>query len=242
MRHQLMWAASAAALMAISTIAPALAQDAPQEAADIVLTGGNILTVDESFSTASAVAIEDGRFVAVGSDDEVAAFVGPDTQTVDLAGKTVIPGLIDNHLHQLRAALNAPLVSFLEARSIADVQEALAARVAKTPPGEWIQASSAWHESTLSEGRLPTRHELDEVSPDNPVFVPRGGHVVTANSAALEAAGITKDTPDPEGGIIVRDESGEPTGVLLETAADMLDEVLPPASAPEARPGSWSTS
>lgn len=234
MRHLVTCRASAGALLAISVgTGPALAQEAAQQAADIVLTGGNILTVDEGSSTASAVAIADGRFVAVGSDEEVAPFVGPETKTVDLAGRTVIPGLIDNHLHQLRGALNAPLVSFLEARSIADVQEALAARVAETPPGEWIQASSAWHESTLAEGRLPTRHDLDAVSPDNPVYVPRGGHVVTANSAALAAAGITKDTPNPEGGIIVRDEAGEPTGVLLESAAEMLEEEVPPASAPE---------
>ncbi|WP_195759990.1 amidohydrolase [Paracoccus sp. S-4012] len=212
---------------------PVLAQDAAARTADIVLTGGNILTVDDDFSSVSAVAISDGRFVAVGSDEEVSALVGPDTRNIDLGGRTVVPGLIDNHLHQLSAALNAPLVSFLDARSIADVQEAVAARVAETAPGEWIQASSAWHESTLAEGRLPTRHDLDAVSPDNPVYVPRGGHVVTVNSAALAAAGITRDTPNPEGGIIVRDEQGEPTGVLLESATYLVREVLPPGAPPE---------
>lgn len=204
------------------------AQDQQAEAADMILRNGNILTVDGDFSTASAVAIDDGEFVAVGSDDDMAAHEGEGTTVIDLQGKTVIPGLLDNHLHQNRAALNAPLVSLLEARSIADVVEAIGDRVQQAEPGEWVQASSAWHESTLEEGRLPTRTELDEVSPDNPVFIPRGGHVVTVNSAALELAGITAETEDPEGGVIVRDENGEPTGVLLEHATELVEEVLPP--------------
>lgn len=205
------------------------AQDQQAEAADTILRNGNILTVDNDFNVASAVAIDDGEFVAVGADDDVANYEGSDTTVIDLDGGTVIPGLLDNHLHQNRAALNAPLVSLLEARSIADVVDLIGERVEATEPGEWVQASSAWHESTLEEGRLPTRTELDEVSPDNPVFIPRGGHVVTVNSAALDLAGITADTGDPDGGVIVRDESGEPTGVLLEHATELVEDVLPPS-------------
>ncbi|WP_198174102.1 amidohydrolase [Mesorhizobium xinjiangense] len=210
-------------------IGSAHAQDgASDQAADMILRNGNILTVDGEFSAASAVAIDDGKFVAVGSDEEIATYKDDDTRVIDLQGKTAIPGLLDNHLHQNRAALNAPLVSLLEARSIADVVDAIGSRVEQAEPGEWVQASSAWHESTLEEGRLPTRTELDEVSPDNPVFIPRGGHVVTVNSAALELAGITAETEDPEGGVIVRDENGEPTGVLLEHATELVEDVLPP--------------
>ena len=124
--------------------------------------------------------------------------------------------------------MNVPTVRLLEARSIADVQRAIAERVATTPPGEWVVASSGWHESILAEGRMPTRWELDTVSPDNPVFIPRGGHVVTVNSRGLERAGVTRDTPDPTGGVIVRDPAtGEATGVLLETAAYFARRVAP---------------
>ena len=122
-------------------------------------------------------------------------------------------------------------MQLLAAQKIADVQEAVAARVARTPPGQWVVASSGWHESILEEGRMPTRWELDKVAPNNPVFIPRGGHVITVNSAALQLAGITKDTPNPEGGVIVRDPaSGEATGVLLETAAALVRRVVPPPS------------
>lgn len=96
-------------------------------------------------------------------------------------------------------------------------------------------ASSAWHESILEEGRLPTRADLDPVSPDNPVFIPRGGHVIAVNSKALEIAGITADTPDPEHGVIVRDESGHPTGVLLEDAAKLVENTCPNRPPPKNR-------
>ena len=119
-------------------------------------------------------------------------------------------------------------MQLLGSRTVADVQNAIAERVARTEPGKWVMASSGWHESILDEGRMPTRHELDRVSPDNPVFIPRGGHVITVNSKALELAGITKDTPNPDGGVIVRDANGEATGVLLETAAYLVRKILPP--------------
>ena len=197
-----------------------------------MLRGGNVVTVDSNWRIAQAVAIRDGRFVAVGTDTEIGGVIGPNTQVIELAGKTVVPGLIDSHLHQLFAALNGPAVQLLDTRSVAKVQEAIGERVARTPPGQWVMASSGWHESILEEGRMPTRYELDTVSPNNPVFIPRGGHVVTVNSKALELAGITKDTPNPEGGVIVRDPvTGEATGVLLETAAYLVRKILPPPPA-----------
>ena len=196
--------------------------------AEIILRNARIHTVCETLGSVDAVAIRDGRFLAVGSNEEVNGHAGPNTEIVDLAGRTVVPGLIDSHLHQITLAINLPAVDLLDARSIADVQARIAARTAKTPAGEWIVASSGWHESILAEGRMPTRHELDEAAPNNPVMVPRGGHVVTANSAALAAAGIDRDTPDPAGGVIVRDPAnGEATGVLLETAATFVRGVAP---------------
>jgi len=200
--------------------------------ADLVLRDGNVITVDKDWRIAQAIAVKDGRILAIGDDTAMSAHIGPTTQVIELAGKTVVPGLIDTHLHQLFAGLNGPAVQLLGARSVADVQAAIGERVARTPPGQWVTASSGWHESILEEGRMPTRFELDKVSPNNPVFIPRGGHVVTVNSKALELAGITKDTPSPEGGVIVRDEAtGEPTGVLLETAAALVRKVLPPPPA-----------
>jgi len=198
------------------------------QGADLVLRGGNVITVDKDWRLAQAIAIKDGRLMAVGSNEAVAAHVGPSTQIIELAGKTVVPGLIDSHLHQLLAGLNGPAVQLLGARAIADVQKAISERVERTQPGNWVIASSGWHESILGEGRMPTRHELDRVSPNNPVFIPRGGHVVTVNSKALELAGITRDTPNPQGGLIVRDADGEATGVLLETAAYLVRKILPP--------------
>jgi predicted amidohydrolase YtcJ len=211
------------ALLSFLLAPPALAQPA-----DLVLRGGKVITVDAGWNVAQAVAVRGGRFVAIGDDATVAHYVGPNTQVVELAGKTVVPGLIDSHLHQLFAALNGPAVQLLGAKTIADVQAAIGERAARTEPGKWVIASSGWHESILDEGRMPTRQELDTVSPNNPVFIPRGGHVVTVNSKALELAGIAKDTPNPEGGVIVRDEAtGEATGVLLENAANLVRKILP---------------
>src|SRR5919107_1072934 len=201
--------------------------------ADLVLRGGNIITVDHDRSIAHAVAITDGKFVAIGSDAQMTTHIGPNTQVIELNGKTVVPGLIDSHLHQLFAALNGPAVQLLGAKTVADVQAAIGERIARTEPGKWVMASSGWHESILEEGRMPTRFELDKVSPNNPVFIPRGGHVITVNSKALELAGIKKDTSDPKGGVIVRDPAtGEATGVLLETAAYFARRALPPPPSP----------
>jgi predicted amidohydrolase YtcJ len=171
-----------------------LSTQALAENADTILRNGKIYTVDKSFSAVQAVAIKAGRFVAVGDDASVMKEAGAQTQVIDLGGRTVVPGLIDSHLHQSFAATNLPAVQLLDARSIADVQKLIGERAKQTPPGEWVVASSGWHESLLKEGRLPTRYELDEVAPNNPVLIPRGGHVVTINTKALELAGVTKDS------------------------------------------------
>ena len=200
--------------------------------ADLVLRRGQIATFDAKRPRSKALAVSGGRIVALGEDAET--LIGRDTAVIDLGGRTVIPGLFDSHIHTMMGGQNELAVSLEAARSIADVQAAFAARARTTPKGGWIRGGSGWHESQLAEGRLPTRFELDKVTPDNPVIMRRGGHVVVANSAALAVAGITRATPDPQHGVIVRDPAtGEPTGALVERAAFslVLKHVPPPSRA-----------
>lgn len=207
--------------------------------ANTVLVNGNILTVDAEFSRAEAVAIADGRFAAVGSQSDIEASIGPDTKVIDLKGKTVVPGLIDSHFHLLWNAATSAACDLLPARSVADVQRAVAETASRLPEGAWVVAGPSWHEGLLAEQRMPTRWELDEAVPDKPVFIPRGGHVSTCNSRALEIAGIDDETPDPNGGVIVRRPSdGKATGMLLDNANMLMRRVLPPP-APVERQMEW---
>ncbi|HEY3917163.1 MAG TPA: amidohydrolase [Stellaceae bacterium] len=198
-------------------------------AADLVLRRGNIMTFDAEGTRTDAIALAGGRILA--RDKEAEALTGPATRVIDLGGRTVIPGLFDSHIHTMMGGLNEMAVDLGKARSIADVQAAFAERARITPKGQWIRGASGWHESQLAEGRLPNRFELDKATPDHPVMMRRGGHVVVANSAALAIAGINRATPDPQHGVIVRDaETREPTGVLVERAAFslLLKHVPPP--------------
>ena len=206
---------------------------------ETVLYDGEILTVDESFGVAEAVAVRDGRFLAVGDTDAIRALAGPETEEIDLAGRTAIPGLVDSHVHLRQVGTDLDRVTLFDARTIADVQAAIREVAEQTPDGEWVTAGWGWHESALAEDRLPTRWELDEAAPANPVYVPRGAHVAVLNSAGLERAGVDADTPAPEGGTIVRDsETGpdtgsdpgrdEPNGVVIEAAREELVEPVVP--------------
>lgn len=211
------------------TALPRGGRAAPIVPADTILRGGRILTVDPRFSTAEAVAVAGNRILAVGKDADIMALATGATRIIDLKGATVVPGLRDSHLHTIGAARDIFNVALQDARSLAEVNAALAARVAVTKPGDWVIASSGWHEGQIAEARMPTRQELDGISPSNPVYIPRGGHVAVANSAALKLAGITRDTPDPKGGVVVRDPSGEPTGFLIEgPAMNLVRRLLPP--------------
>ncbi len=217
---------------------PRRGQAAPLVQADTILRNGRVLTVDPGFGTAKAVAVGGNRILAVGADAEIATLAGPATRTIDLKGATVVPGLRDSHLHTLAAARDIFNVALEDARSLAEVNQALAARVRDTKPGDWVIASSGWHEGQIVEGRMPTRQELDAISPDNPVYIPRGGHVAVANSAALKRAGITRDTPDPKGGVIVRDAAGDPTGFLVEgPATNLVRHLLPVLSRDQLKDG-----
>lgn len=191
-----------------------------------ILYNGRFLTVDDRFSTASAVAIYGGRIVAVGDDDEVRALAGRSTKATDLKGRCVIPGQVDGYAHFISSGADLlgdrGKVNIITLQSVDAIVSAIRECAAKLQPGEWI-GTSCMYRGTLEEGRWPTRADLDAAAPDNPVHLMQGGRPIIANSRALELAGIGRDTPNPTDppGVIVRDADGEPTGQLIGGAADM---------------------
>lgn len=189
--------------------------------ADLVLKTATVLTLDAASSVAEAVAVRDGRIVGVGSDGDIDGLVGPGTRVLDLRGRTVVPGFVDSHTHS--TFIGDFRYSFEQLNTAAELNPALAdvldkvrVRAQESRPGVWIGGRN-YDPGGMREKRWPTRQELDRVAPANPVMITiRGGHACVANTRALELAGIRKDTPDPEGGVIERDERGELTGVLRD--------------------------
>jgi predicted amidohydrolase YtcJ len=194
-------------------------------APDLVLFNGKVISVDRGFTIHQAVAIIGDRILAVGNDDQMRAVAGPATRMIDLEGRSVIPGLMDNHLH---GAGGGAGVDLSRARTLADVEAALRARVAASAPGEVIVSNSDWHEAQLKEQRLPLRDDLDRVAPQHPVVLVRGGHEFIVNSAALARWGITEQTAEPAGGRITRYPDGRLNGELVDTAKTLVR--LPPAA------------
>ena len=183
---------------------------------DLVLHRGLLTTLDRSNPSATAVAIKDGKFAAVGQDREVTAMAGPQTQIIDLKGRRVLPGLIDNHLHIIRGGLNFNMeLRWDGVTSLADAMAMLKRQVAITPPPQWVRVVGGFTEHQFAEKRLPTIDELNAAAPDTPVFILHLYDRAILNGAALRAAGYTKDTPEPPAGEIVRDAHGNPTGLLL---------------------------
>jgi hypothetical protein len=199
---------------------------------DLILVNGRIVTVDSAFSYAQAVAIAGDRFVAVGSNEAVRRLATPLTRVIDLRGRTVIPGLADNHLH---GAGGGPGVDLSGARTLGELLDAIAARASQSAPGALVVTNSDWHEGQLREHQLPLRPDLDIAAPRNPVVVVRGGHEYILNSAALEHWKITKDTPQPDGGRIGRSDDGELNGELVDRAKDLVKLPAPAARLPEER-------
>ena len=187
--------------------------------ADIVLAHGKIVTVDETFHIVSSLAIKADRIMDTGSDEKIAALIGPHTRTIDLKGRTVVPGLIDDHHHFMSKAIDAYLgVDIALAPSIREVVRLIKEKVARTPAGQLIYTSSGWLPAQFAEHRPPNRLDLDPVSPNNPVIV-QGGHSLYLNSYALRELGITRQTQSPPGGAVEKDPvTGEPTGRLTESA------------------------
>ena len=191
-------------------------------APDVVVVNGNVLTQDAAQPTAEAFAIKDGRFVAVGTNDDVQNLIASGTEVIDAAGATVLPGFIDAHSHPSGAGLNALKNVDTNLGSIARMQEALRARAAETPPGEWI-VGYMYDDTKQEEGRPVNRLDLDAVSTEHPIVVGhRGGHTGVYNSRAFATAGVTVDTPDPFGGRFYR-EDGELTGKVAERARGVFN-------------------
>jgi hypothetical protein len=202
--------------------------------ADRILVGGRILTVDARDRIAEALAIKDGRIVAVGSTADIERLAGPATERIDLGGRAATPGLIDAHAHFSQGGLlkltNIDL-SYPQVKSIADVSVQVAARAKSAKPGEWI-LGRGWDEGKFVERRTIAAADIDVASQGHPAWlVNTTGHYGVANAAALALAGVTRDTPDPPGGVIDRDAAGAPTGVLKETAMALVTRHLPKAGA-----------
>jgi predicted amidohydrolase YtcJ len=219
-------------------LTPRSAPSAPRQVAgtaspDMILVNGRVFTVDEDTPTAEAFAVKDGRFVAVGSSDDIRNLAARGTRVFDAAGMTVTPGFIDAHTHPTFGGI-AELVNVnVNVGTVARIKELLAARARQTPQGEWV-IGFMYDDTKLAEGPL-TKWDLDEAVPNHPAVVRhRGGHTAVYNSMAFELAGVTADTPDPAGGRFYR-EGGQLTGKVAELAREQIDRLIPSETTREQR-------
>jgi predicted amidohydrolase YtcJ len=216
-------------------------ESTPLPASDLVLTNGRIVTLDRAQPEVQAMAIRDDRVYAMGTTAEIKEYVGPSTQTIDLKGRLAIPGFIESHGHFLGVGEMKMDLDLTRAKSWDEIVAMVGAAVSKAKPGEWIYGRG-WHQEKWTarpepnvEG-FPTHASLDHVSPNNPVILTHAsGHATFVNGQALHASEITRSTKNPAGGEILRDASGEPTGLLREQATDLVREPPLSAAAAEAR-------
>ncbi len=212
------------ALLLILMAAPAPQAAAP---ADLILLSGKVWTGNPTHPRAEALAARGGRLVAVGSDAEVSRLRGPKTLVLDARGRPVVPGFIDAHTHMTMGGFNLLAVDLRRTKDEADFTRQLAAYARTRPPGVWL-TDGAWDHEQWTPPRLPTKALLDPATGDRPTCLSRqDGHMIVCNSLALRLAKITRESPDPPGGVIVRDSSGEPTGVLKDAAMDAIGKVRP---------------
>ena len=200
------------------------------ETADLILRGGKVVTVDEAVPEAQAVAVRGDRIVVVGSDADVEALRGEDTRIIELDGRLLIPGFIEGHAHFMGVGRNRLELDLLGTTSYQELIDMVAAAISEAEPGDWI-VGRGWHQSKWDPAPDPsvrgfqTHNALSAVSPENPVYLRHAsGHASLGNALAMELAGVTSATPDPEGGEIIRDAAGEPTGIFVEKAAEYLSE------------------
>ncbi|MBV9626028.1 MAG: amidohydrolase family protein [Acidobacteria bacterium] len=218
---------SSAASLIIHSLG-ATAQAAP--AADLIIANAKIWTVDRAQPRAEAVAVFRDRIIAVGGNSSIEAWRGPHTRVVDAHGHLLLPGFNDAHVHFVSGGLQLDNVQLNDARSKEEFARRIAERARTTRKGEWI-VGGEWDETKWNPPTIPSKELIDPLTPDTAVFVSRyDGHMVLANSLALRLAGITAATPDPPGGIIVRDPRGHPTGALKDAAMDLASQAIPPLS------------
>jgi predicted amidohydrolase YtcJ len=205
----------------------------PKPAADLVVVSAKIWTGDPARPEAEALAVRGGRIVAVGSNADVEPLRGPKTRVLEGRSRRVVPGFIDAHTHMTMGGLNLLAVDLRRTKDPADFSRQLAAFARTRPAGQWI-SDGAWDHEQWVPPRLPTKELLDPATGDRPVCLQRqDGHMMVCNSRALKLAGITRNTPDPPGGVVVRDAEGEPTGVLKDAAMDAVAAVRPARAEPE---------
>jgi predicted amidohydrolase YtcJ len=199
--------------------------------ADLVLFNGRVFTVENSLPWAEAIAVRDGKFIAVGADSEIKKLIGSNTQVIDLRGKLVLPGFNDAHLHFASGGLYLLGIDLRPARNEKEFVSIIKEYIKKLPNGEWVTGGNWDHENWPSK-KHPRKELIDAVTPDHPVLVERlDGHMALANTLALKLAGITRDTPDPQGGEIVKDKkTGEPSGILRDNACGLVSAIIPPIS------------
>ena len=193
---------------------------------DLILLNGRIFTLDAENTVAQAVAVKDGRIVAVGGDGEIEALAGPNTRRIALGGRAVIPGLFDSHNHLMEVGTKLSQIRLDECRSPEEMMELVRQRAKDTPPGEWI-IGQGWNEGNFPGGRLPTHHDIDPATSEHPVILMRFFNIDVVSSYALRLAGVNRHTPDPEGGKIERDADGEPNGLLRASAKTLVERLIP---------------
>jgi predicted amidohydrolase YtcJ len=205
-----------AALAGLAMGAAALGSPACAQDADTVLLNGKIVTLDAAFPTAEALAVRDGKIIAVGRSADIRALAGAGTRVIDLAGRTVIPGLIDSHMHAIRAALfYATEVNWIGTTSIPEAMARIKAAAQRAKPGQWVIVAGGWTEQQFREKRRPTQAELTAAAPDNPVYIQLFYSAALLTPAGLKALNITGDADVPPSGKLERDANGNPTGWIL---------------------------
>ena len=219
----------AAALLLLT----AISTTAPSEPADLVLVSAKIWTGDRARPEATAMAVRGGRVVAVGGDEEVRAWRGAKTVVLDAKGRRVVPGFIDCHTHMSMGGFNLLAVDLRHTKDPADFTRKLAEFAKTRPAGAWL-TDGAWDHQVWANPVLPTRAMLDPATGDRPACLSRtDGHMMVCSSIALKLARISRDTPDPPGGVVVRDSAGDPTGVLKDAAMDLIASARPPRTEAE---------
>jgi hypothetical protein len=195
-------------------------------APDLVLLNGSVTTLFADLPRCSAVACKDGRVVALGDDAMVRGYISPETEVIDLARRTVVPGFNDAHNHMLELGLKLGKLQLERCTSITELIQMVRTWAQKTPPGTWI-VGEGWNESLFTEGRLPNRHDLDHATTDHPVLLKRFFNTDVVNSRALALGDVTAETPDPAGGRIERLDDGSPSGILRASAKQLCRRLLP---------------